>query len=97
MLSSQMKGKIDSWAIRWCFDQFQRDMLTVFPSKSKLLSIGFGETATHTKKTKRFDTTLDNAGQKSFNFDINLKIDQQLIKESRHKFSIINRLLDKLI
>ena len=54
-----MNGKVNSWDIRWCYDQFQKDLLTVFPSKSKLISIGFGENATHTKKTKRFNTKLD--------------------------------------
>lgn len=48
MLKNQMKGRIDSWAIRWCFDQFLNDRLTVFPSKSKVKSIGFGNDATHT-------------------------------------------------
>ncbi|WP_010419254.1 glycosyltransferase [Anaerophaga thermohalophila] len=54
MLWKQMQGKIDSWAIRLGFDQFKKDKLTVYPTKSKVINIGFGESATHTKKTKSF-------------------------------------------
>jgi hypothetical protein len=96
MLKSQMKGRIDSWAIRWCFDQFQKNQLTVFPSKSKVISIGFGENATHTKKTKRFDTTLDSGLEKDFNFDKEIKLNGKLIKESKKKFSFYNRLKGKI-
>ena len=97
MLKNQMKGRIDSWAIRWGYNQFQNDMLTVFPTKSKLLYIGFGEDATHTKKeTKRTDTSLDIGEQEIFVFDQNPLTNKVLIKEFRKKFSIINRLKDKL-
>lgn len=96
MLKSQMKGRIDSWAIRWCFDQFNKDMLTVFPSKSKIISIGFGENATHTKKTKRFLTSLDDGAQRKFSFEENPSLNKLLIREFRNKFSIVSRLKDKL-
>ena len=97
MLWRQMNGKIDSWAIRWCYHQFKYDLLTVFPAKSKVLSIGFGDAATHTKKTNRFDTILDSGVQKNFLFDQNPFVNKVLAKEFRKKFSIINRLKDKLI
>jgi hypothetical protein len=97
LLKAQLKGRIDSWAIRWCFHQFQNDTLTIFPSKSKLISIGFGQEATHTKRAKRFTTILDQGTQTTFTFDNDLKIEQKLAKEFRDRFSVINRLKDKLI
>lgn len=95
MLKKQMKGYIDSWAIRWCYAQFQKNKLTIYPTKSKIESIGFGENATHTKKTKRFDTYLDNGTQKEFRFDKNVEIDKVLINEFKKKFSILNRIKDR--
>lgn len=97
MLKSQMKGRVDSWAIRWCFHQFQNNLLTIFPSKSKVISIGFGEKATHTKKTKRFDVRLDHGMQTNFTFSSINEINSKITKEFKEKFSIINRLKDKLI
>lgn len=96
MLWKQRHGIIDSWAIRWCYHQFKNDLLTVFPSKSKIISIGFGKSATHTKKTTRFNVKLDKGRQKTFLFDRDLKINRVYVKEFREKFSLINRLKDKL-
>lgn len=97
MLWKQMNGKIDSWAIRWCYHQFKNGLLTVFPKESKIISIGFGHDATHTKDTKRFETNLDPGSQVSFTFENQISPEKELVKEFRRKFSIISRLRDKLI
>jgi hypothetical protein len=97
MLKSQMNGKIDSWAIRWCFYQFNKEMYTVFTSSSKIRSIGFGENATHTKKTKRFDTEIDKSEKINFNFNSKIELNKNLIREFRNKFSFLNRLKDILL
>ncbi|MBS2097108.1 sugar transferase [Carboxylicivirga linearis] len=96
MLWKQMNGKIDSWAIRWCFNQFQSKTYTVFPKKSKIESIGFGASATHTKKTTRFNTLLDDGDQQEFEFEEFDGVDKNLAKQFRNKFSIKNRLLGKI-
>lgn len=96
MLEKQMSGKIDSWAVRWCYNQYRRNQFTIFPSISKVESIGIGENATHTKTTRRFDTKLDNSNKKHFEFDAPAKMSVQLIKEFKSKFSVYNRLIDKL-
>ncbi len=95
MLWKQMNGKIDSWAIRWCLYQFRKDFLTVFPSRSKLESIGFGADATHTKDTNRFNTIIDQEEQVLFTFSKELVLDKDLVREFRNQFSIVNRLKDK--
>lgn len=97
MLKNQMSGKIDSWAIRWCYDQSKKDMLTVFPTSSKVESIGFGANATHTKNTSRFDTILDTSLKTNFSFDNAIKINPKLAKEFKAVFSFKNRAKDKLI
>ncbi len=95
MLKNQMNGKIDSWAIRWCYHQFKKDMLTIFASQSKISSIGFGVDATHTKNTKRFDTTLDGENKTEFIFSNEIRFERKLVKEFKHKFSILMRLKDR--
>ncbi|KOH46927.1 glycosyltransferase family 2 protein [Sunxiuqinia dokdonensis] len=95
MLWKQMNGKIDSWAIRWCFHQYRREQLTVFPSQSKVTSIGYGEEATHTKETNRFDTNLDDGVNRLFSFDLDLRLEKKLVKEFRNKFSVYKRIKDK--
>jgi len=43
MLELQMLGKIDSWAIRWCFSQFIQNKYSVYPVKSKIINDGFND------------------------------------------------------
>lgn len=60
MLVGQIKGKNNSWAIRWYFSAFLKDMLTLYPGKSFVKNIGFDIHATHTTIwTDVFDTVLD--------------------------------------
>lgn len=54
MLRSQIEGKIDSWAIRWCYAHFKNDAYCAYPVKSLVNNIGFDETGTHCGKTNRF-------------------------------------------
>lgn len=97
MLWKQMNGKIDSWAIRWCYDQFKKELFTVFPTKSKLVNIGIGAEATHTKKTNRFHTNLDKSNKTTFTFNQTIYSDINLEKEFRNSFSIKNRLKEMFI
>lgn len=61
MLNAQMKGKIDSWAIRWCYAQSKLDMLTVYPIKSLVRNIGVDGSGTHSNVTNEFNYLLDDA------------------------------------
>lgn len=96
MLWRQMNGKLDSWAIRWCLQQFLDDKLTVFPTKSKIKSIGFGVDATHTNINTRFDSNLDTSETNCFNFDTELEMNKMIVSEFRTKFSLISRIKSNL-
>ncbi len=50
MLNLQMRGKLDSWAIRWSYSQFCQAMYSVYPVQTRVEHIGEGEDATHVKK-----------------------------------------------
>ena len=95
MLWKQMNGKLDSWAIRVGYHQFVNDLLTVFPAKSKVMSVGFGEDATHTKNARRFRTMLDEELKTKFLFDADPKVNPMLAKEFREKFSLQSLLSEK--
>lgn len=96
MLVNQMRGRIDSWAVRWCYDQFKKNQVTVFPSKSKIQNIGFGANATHTMKGDRFFTTIDDGKKVLFCFDNNIETNKEIIKEARKIFSFYERLKNKI-
>lgn len=55
MLDLQMEGKIDSWAIRWCYAQSKLDMYTVYPVKSRIKNIGLDGSGTHSGLNTHYD------------------------------------------
>lgn len=87
MLKNQMEGTIDSWAIRLCYNQFKNNQKTVFPTVSKIASIGFGSGATHTIGANRLRTKLDTSNKKVFQLEHLEKMDERLVKEFAEKFS----------
>ncbi|SHF98698.1 Glycosyl transferase family 2 [Arenibacter palladensis] len=97
MLKSQIKGKIDSWAIRWCYHQFKYNLITVFATISKVNHIGISEEATNAAGAIKFHTPLDTGKNTNFLFQVDLKENKQITKEFKAKFSISRRVIDKLI
>jgi hypothetical protein len=49
MLQDQVKGKNNSWAVRWYMSAFLKNMLTLYPGKSYVQNIGFDSEGTHCK------------------------------------------------
>jgi hypothetical protein len=98
MLDKQMSGKINSWAVRWCYHQFKYDLYTVFPQVSKVKNIGFANEGTHTNdRFNRFDTSLDNTGIISFDFPDDVHIDKTIFKQFYSKYSILTRIGYKIL
>jgi len=99
MLDKQMKGKISSWAIRWCYHQFKTDTYTAFPSFSKVRNIGFGEAATHTSSIQqsRFATSLDTTGVQVFKLNPFASLNNSLIRQFVKKYSVVTRLKYKAL
>lgn len=56
MLDRQMRGRIDSWAIRFAYARFQKDAFWVMPYVSKIFNIGFDSSGTHSGCTDKFDS-----------------------------------------
>ena len=85
MLKLQMEGKIDSWAIRWCFAQSNLDMYTVYPKYSYLTNDGCDGTGTHSGTSDEFDTDLQSC-TKNCKFEY-LKIDKKITRDFYLKHS----------
>lgn len=86
MLAMQMEGRVDSWAIRWCYCQSMNGMVTILPRKSFVKNIGWGDAGTHAKASiDPFDTAAESEG-----FEYKLEkvgIDRRLMREFRRYFS----------
>jgi hypothetical protein len=98
MLEKQIKGEINSWAIRWCYHQFRNNLYTVFPAVSKVENIGFNNEATHTKdKFNRFITFLDNTGSVNFHFSNDIRLQKSIIAQFVKPYSLMQRIKFKLL
>lgn len=105
MLRYQMKGKIDSWAIRWCYNQSMQNKFTVYPIKSLVNSIGTDGSGTHCDQTSsRFKVELVDYYEYSFDHDI--RPDKEVMRRFRKVVDrspmrkieqIANRILKKSI
>lgn len=97
MLDKQMRGALDSWAIRWTYHQFKCNGIAVFPSVSKVSNFGFDRHATHTKgSNKRYITDLDVSEGQSFHLCDEIYISMKHQKKFLFKMSIISRLKSRL-
>ena len=88
MLNLQMSGKIDSWAIRWCFSQFIQNKYTVYPSKSKVINNGFSDLRSvhnNGQKWLKFQTTLSDG---SVRFVKNIELNKNIIEEFYKLYSL---------
>ncbi|WP_304199884.1 glycosyltransferase [Flavobacterium alvei] len=99
MLDRQMQGKINSWAIRWCYSQFKNDLFSVHPYVSKVVNIGFNSSkATNTKeKFNRYRTKLDDGVKDNFRFSKEYYLDPKIIRQFSQPYSIISRIIYKAI
>jgi hypothetical protein len=62
MLSDQIKGRNDSWAIRWHASAFLANRFTLYPGVSFVSNIGFDSSGTHSGLSKDFDVALRTEG-----------------------------------
>jgi hypothetical protein len=69
MLISQMEGKLDSWAIRWCYHHFKNNAFCVYPVKSYINNIGHDGSGVHCGKSEN-----NKYNNKKLNEKIDLKI-----------------------
>lgn len=87
MLLKQQLGKVNSWAIRWCYAHFKNNAFCSYPVKSKIIHIGEGGFATHVKsETKFLETKLDDSNKVDFDFSNVLSINEVIFNQYKKLF-----------
>lgn len=88
MLVLQQAGKIDSWAVRWCYHLYTHQLLTVYPRVSKTQNTGFDgsgtncESATSNKEQFKGDLALRDSWEKCLTIFERLPINIELEKKA---------------
>lgn len=92
MLSRQMEGKIDSWAIRWCYQQSKENMYTIYPKYSKVLNNGLDGSGEHCCVTDTYNTVVSDKRIELCEPLLN----KALLKEFRNVYASNLTVLDKI-
>jgi hypothetical protein len=97
MLEKQMKGKLDSWAIRWFYHQFYMGGLTVYPVLSKVYNAGFDKDATHTKgSNNRYIPMMDATNKMEFRLPEIMKASSYYSRHFQNKMNVFSRVVSKI-
>ena len=97
MLNDQMTGKINSWAIRFCYGQFKQQAYDILPVNSKVVNVGFNSDASNTAGMgSRFGANLDKQGKTNFTFNEQVFLDENTLKQFRKPLSVYVRIKTKI-
>jgi len=97
MLSRQQAGIIDSWAIRWSYNQFKRNAVTVYPILSKIKNTGFSEQSTNTNIYNKYYTEFDKGDKDIFLFPSTPQVDSFYLKQLQNFYSIKSRIKNRIL
>jgi hypothetical protein len=92
MLEKQIRGEIDSWAIRWYYNQYKKKQLTVYPIQSKVINIGFDAVATNTNVYNRYKISFDTTRSHKLIFAQEVVINSIIFKSFKSYFSVFSRI-----
>ncbi len=94
LLKLQQEGKVDSWAIRWCYQEYKENMFTIFPRCSKVENIGFDGTGSNSGEGKVFLAKVKEEKEWNFSYD---QHDDKMFRKLRnyHSMLYIRQLLGK--
>lgn len=103
MLKNQMKGKVNSWYIRWTYHAFKKRTLTVYPRVSHVNNIGHdasGEHCVNESQDIYSHNQLNDSNVTDWNSDIEL--DERVVEHFNKGFNtnytrILQRKFNKMI
>jgi len=97
MLKKQVKNKVDSWAVRWCYTHYKYKAYCAYPTISFVKNIGTDKSGTHLKKTAKYNVEL-NENSTPKNLPKNIFIDEQILKsfQSFFKKNILQKFYSNL-
>lgn len=99
MLLAQKNGRLNSWAVIWCYHQFKHSLFSVHPINSKVRNIGFNNMASNTDDLyfEMFDSSLDISNKINFNFPSDVNLDNKIIKKFIYPYTLLSRFKRKMM
>lgn len=96
MLLASLNEKNDSWYVRWVYSHFINSQFSVYPVESKVINIGYGDTATHCTTIDVLKSRNDNTLKVEFLMNDNYKVEDKLRNEFNYYFTNIYKLFYRI-
>jgi hypothetical protein len=87
MLEAQMNGRLDSWAIRWCYSSFRLDMVNVYPVRTLVRNIGLDGSGVHCDTDERLEDEIDTSFPSELVLPSSLAMDRRIVEEVRRIYA----------
>ena len=98
MLRDWMKGKNQSWAIRFCYAQFLQGKVSVFPVKSLVdPDAGFAGDGTNCHSYSRFKVEMSGAPKNTFRWPEDLSVLPSVRRQALHYHSLLLRAWSRIM
>lgn len=97
MLKGWKEGRNQSWAIRFCYNQFAQDAVSLFPFMSKIDNEGFDGSGTNSKSWSRYKFDFDKSENKYFKMPEIVIKNKKLYSEVLKYYSISIRIYSRLM
>ena len=97
MLKGWHEGGNQSWAIRFCYNQFVNDALSLFPIVSKIDNEGFDGSGTNCKQYNRYKFDFDTTENKTLKMPEEIAVNKSLKGRFLSYYSIPIRIYSRLM
>ncbi len=97
MLQGWKDGSNQSWAIRFCYNQFIQNAVSLFPLISKVDNEGFDGNGTNCTRYNRFKFVFDYSNNKSFNMPESVAVNSLLWRSAMKYHSISIRIYSRIM
>ena len=97
MLADCRNGKNQSWAIRFCFNQFLQNKVSLFPVKSLITNDGFDGTGTNCRRWSRFKCEIMPDGITEFRLPEETTIVSKIHRSAMKYHSIPARIISRIM
>ncbi|WP_289036992.1 glycosyltransferase [uncultured Zobellia sp.] len=89
MLLDSVKGKNDSWYVRWVYEHFRTNTVALYPKYTLVENSGFNENGTHCKTINPYKSITNGSfrEKENFNFSDSIGIEHSLKKQFLKYFS----------
>ncbi len=99
MLINQMEGKLDSWAIRWCYTLFKNNAYCIYPTRSYVDNIGMDGSGVHCGKSGKYDNDVFVTSEKQLKLPPDVIFDDKILNEFRsvYKEKVFRKMAYKFV